>query len=197
MTIELPQHLKKTAELLNRSLHQHPQDMAPPIPAELLGDLSRVGMAAPQVTPVGVSFFERLRSLVASPNFGLAAAAMVTLSVLGPSFLSTAPNKQDAESFRGSKVIHTASEATVVLITAEPETRRLLEASGLFDMSRVIETSDPLVAATISTAKLLVDVKGGAIVGYDNESREILADQLPEDRSDFAERIALAFGALQ
>ncbi|MGB6219930.1 hypothetical protein [Haloferula sp.] len=197
MTIELPQHLEKTAELLKRSLYLHPQDLAPPIPGELVRDLTITQTPAAIMRSPGISPFEKLRSLVVSPGFGLAAAAMVMLSVLSPSFLSTVPNTQETGSFRGSKVIHTASEATIVLITAEPETRRLLEESGLFDMSRVIETTDPLVAATISTAKLLVDVKGGAIVGYDTDSREILADQLPEDRSDFAERIALAFGALQ
>ena len=199
MNIELPQHLKATADLLSSSLRPHPQDTAPPIPKSLLSDLSRrFEQARPaSVTQASkVSWFEKARSFVSTPAFGLAAAAMVVLGFFAPAVMTPPQSEAPTESFRGANVVETASNATIVLITDNSDTRLLLEESGLFDMSVVIETSDPLVAATISTAKLLVDVKGGAIVGYNDKSREVLADQLPADRTEIAERIALAFGAL-
>ena len=200
MNIELPQHLQATADLLSGSLQRHSQDTAPPIPRGLADDLSsRFAPAspAPAVQSSKVSWFEKARSFVATPAFGLAAAAMVVLGFFTPALMTPAQVGTPTESFRGSHVVHTSSNASIVLITDNSETRRLLEESGLFDMSIVIETSDPLVAATISTAKLLVDVKGGAMVAYNAESREVLADHLPDDPSRIAERIALAFGALQ
>ncbi|MEP4079200.1 hypothetical protein [Haloferula sp.] len=199
MNIELPQHLKATADLLSSSLQKHSQDTAPPIPEGLANDLSSRFAPTKQVSAsqsAKVSWFEKARSLVSTPAFGLAAAAIVVIGFFAPAAITPPQSSTTNESFRGAHVVHTGSNASIVLITDNADTRLLLEESGLFDMSVVIETSDPLVAATISTAKLLVDVKGGAIVGYNNKSREVLADQLPEDRTEIAERIALAFGAL-
>lgn len=186
MNIDLPEHLQATARRLSRSLPGHTQDQAPSLPEALLHDLSRVSdtTEAPASKP---SLLARLRSAVSSPAFGLAATAVFVIGFLLPN-----------EVFRGEQppVSVSSHTATVVLITDEPETREILEASGLFDMKFVIETSDPLVAAGITTAKLLVDVKGGAIVGYNAQSREVISDELPTDPAEQAERIALAFGAL-
>ncbi|MEM1085398.1 MAG: hypothetical protein AAGI48_14895 [Verrucomicrobiota bacterium] len=195
MNIELPQHLQATADLLSRSFPGHSQDHAPSLPKSLVEDF--VLQDEPQVAPKPkISLFSKARSFIATPAFGLAAAALIVIGFFSPALLGPADQSTPREAFRGSKLVHATNSATVVLITDEPETRQLLEDSGLFDMEFVIETSDPLVAVSIPTAKLLVDVKGGAIVGYNAESREVVSDELPTDRSKLAERIALAFGAL-
>ena len=194
MNPELPEHLQATAALLSRSLPRHCRESSPAIPADLLGDLSRKSVV--ESPSAKLVWFERARSWVSSPAFGLAAAALVVIGFFAPALMNPAGTAAPQETFRGTHVVNTTSNAAIVLITDHSDTRRLLEESGLFDMSIVIETSDPLVAATIPSAKLIVDVNGGAIVAYNAESREILADQLPEDRSKTAERIALAFGAL-
>lgn len=196
MNIELPQHLKATADLLSRSLHQNPLDEAPAVPKSLVNDLTTRWAPSQAATPM-VSWFSKFHQFVATPGFGLAAAALLVLGFFAPALMTPQQVTKSTETFRGANVAYSASNASIVLITDNSDTRLLLEQSGLFDMSVVIETSDPLVAATLQTAKLLVDVKGGAIVGYNKESREIVADQLPADQSKIAERIALAFGALQ
>lgn len=196
MNIELPEHLKATADLLSKSLHLHPQDKAPAVPESLVSDLATEFVPA-SPTQTKVSWISKIHDLVATPGFGLAAAALLVIGFLAPSLTNPSQNSESAETFRGANVAYSASDASIVLITDNSETRQLLEESGLFDMSAVIETSDPLVAATLQKAKLLVDVKGGAIVGYNKDSREVVADKLPSDRSKVAERIALAFGALQ
>jgi hypothetical protein len=197
MNIELPKTLQPTADLLASSLRPHLRDTAPPIPQSLIQDLVPSLAATETAATAKISWFEKARSFVATPAFGLAAAAMVVLGFFAPALISPLSNDAPNENFRGkAHLVHTSSDAAIVLITDNSDIRVLLEESGLFDMTSVIETSDPLVAATISTAKLLVDVKGGAMVAYNAESREVLADQLPEDRDRIAERIALAFGAL-
>ena len=196
MDNELPQHLKATADLLTRSLKLHPLDTAPPLPEGLVQDLSSRFSPSAAKHQVKISWFEKARSIISTPSFGLAAAALMLFGFIAPSLVGPGATPSN-ETFRGTKVVYSASDAKIVLITEDSTTRRLLEDSGLFDMSAVIETADPIVAASISSAKLLVDVRGGAIVGYNAESREILADQLPSDPDEIAERIALAFGAIQ
>jgi hypothetical protein len=198
MNIELPEHLKSTADLLSKSLHFHPLDTAPAIPDELVSDLSRkFSHAQPSDSAQNSknSLFAKLGSFLATPGFGLAAAAILILGFIAPALMTQ--NTESKETFRGANVTYAASKASIILITDNSETLKNLEDSGLFDMSIVIETTDPLFAASIQGAKLLVDVRGGAIVGYDADSREVLSDELPDDRSKIAEQIALAFGALQ
>jgi hypothetical protein len=197
MNIELPEHLKATADLLSRSLHLHSQDRAPAVPKSLVNDLT--SLAAPIRAPRSrVSWITKIQSLVTTPGFGLAATALLVIGLFAPAMMTSQPQETASqETFRGANVTYSQSNAAIVLLTDNSETRQLMEESGLFDMSVVVETSDPMVAAELQSAKLLVDVKGGAIVGYNAQSREVLADQLPAESTKIAERIALAFGALQ
>ncbi len=196
MNIELPEHLKATADLLSRSLKLHSQDSAPAVPKSLVNDLTSSSAPMP-AAQARVSWLTKIQSLVATPGFGLAAAALLVIG-FAPITKTTQPQETASkETFRGANVSYSQSNAVIVLLTDNSETRQLLKESELFDMSVVIETSDPLVATELQSAKLLVDVEGGAIVGYNAQSREVVAMNSPQNAQRSLNESPSPLGALQ
>lgn len=197
MNIELPNHLRATTELLAGSFKGRSLEQAPSIPRGLLEDLTRSHKPHAASAARTKSPLSRIWELFAAPSFGRPAMALGAVALASILFFGAPGSERKTETYRGTQQIQTGGVATLVLITDDAGFRSLLEESGMFEMESVIQTTDPLVACSVATSKLIVDVRSGNMVGYDAESREVLSDELPDDRTRVAERIATAFGALR
>src|SRR5688572_25489596 len=96
--MDLSPHLHPTRDLLLRSLPTHDREQAPPMPAGLAEELMARFESQPtqafEVLPE--SFFAKLRGFLATPGFGLAAAAVAVVGLAVP--MISGPDK---DSFRG------------------------------------------------------------------------------------------------
>ena len=185
--MQIPTHLQSTRDLLANSLLGSFVEAAPPAPQDLIDDLCQNKAAQPAAHPVHVSLFIQVRQLFATPAFALAAVVMLVL--VG---VTDYPGTSDHSSaFRGAN--HSASASTtIVLLTEDPAYRTLLAQSGLFDMSTVVETTDPQVAASFPTPKLLVDFTSMKVIGYDSQSSEVFSGDVPSASEALIRIIATA-----
>jgi hypothetical protein len=193
-TLPLSPELQPLRDLLATSLIGRSTETAPPAPQELLTDLGRRFSPAAVMAPArtqAVSLFGKLLSMLASPAFGMAAIMMLAIVVV-----RMTPDATSSTTIRGGAAV-SAPAATIVLLTSDPSYHQLLEESGLFDMASVIETSDPLLAAEIAKPKLLIDLESLKMVGYNSQSREVVVNEVPEDRTELLDLILTSLPALE
>lgn len=185
MSEELPDHLKPVREILMDSAISPAEDEAPGAPSDLLDDLeeSLLGTTTPPVTTARASFFEKIRSLFASPAFGAVSALIVVLFIALP-FL----NREEPGGFRSGNEDYTEGPQ-ILLVGIEDEAFEKLAASGLFDTQALIRTDDP---DAIEAPKLVLYFTTQTLVAIGAGGTEMLRKPMPEDRSALPSAIAQA-----
>ena len=187
MDLELPPHLDSVRRRLAASLALCPTEQAPCVPAGLLEDLER-HFDAPVLTPVRErrSWRERVRGLIASPAFGIAAAAMLVLSVATPSLLPETI-------FRGTPSSSTSGDCVPVVLVREPTgIRQLVEGSGDFEAGAVASVDRLDKGLAILGPKVVVDFETGLLRSLDSTGREFFSAPIPEDTAELSTLIAEA-----
>ena len=194
MDDNLPPHLQATRNLLAASLHLHPTDEAPPVPNDLLDDLARRFSPTPETaTPrPSRSYFAAIQSFIARPAFGMAALAVVILTLAVPAILK--PNRASAI-FRGTATTTPVSQnIRIILVKAPPAVRPLLEKSGDFEAS-VISTVEQIESAGTG-ARIVVDYQTSTISALNAAGVVIYSAPLPADFADLSSAIATAVSRL-
>lgn len=196
MHLELPEHLHSTRDLLLRSLPAHPFEQAPAMPAGLADELmARFAPEAAPVTLVGrMSLTDKLRAFLATPGFGLAAAAVVLIGVAMP--LISQPERRK-ETFRGGESTAIAGDAvSIVFVGTNSSLQSVVENSGNFEVSAFRSAPDLAGAMAVGGAKVVVDFSTRKISALDSEGREIHSAKIPGEAEKVAAAVADAVSHL-
>lgn len=187
MDLDLPSHLHSTRDLLMRSLVMHPEQ-APAMPAGLASDLSarfspRPATAAP-VKPV--AWLDKVRHFLATPAFGMAAAAVVVMGIAAP--MVSGPSSE-RETFRGQAAVASADAVGIVFVGNNPEVVSAIRASGDFEASAITTLENE--AAPAGPA-VIVDFSQGTVSSIARDGSTLHREDLPADASGVAAAIASA-----
>ena len=175
------------------SMRTHSTERAPALPKELLEDLTfsvAVQPAAPRRS-LFAALSESLQSMLASPAFGSAAAAIVVLAVASSVIMRPdAPSR--SESFRGASAYSAADTARVILVGAPVGMQDELEnqtdfEDGVFTTSASIEAT-----AGLKGARVIVDFSAGTLTAINVKGETVYQSKLPESTSGISLEIALA-----
>jgi hypothetical protein len=169
---QLPERLLPARDLLSRSLVLHPRELAPAMPSGLAADLAaRFAAQTAQPAPVRISLTERFRNWMASPGFGLTAAAAVVIGVAIP--MLSAPD----EMFRGDKPV-TAATATVKIafIGEDADIEAAIKSSGSFEPFAFAAD-----AASLPGPKVVIDFRTGTVNAVDASGATVHSSPLPAE----------------
>jgi hypothetical protein len=196
MHLELPEHLHSTRDLLLRSLPAHPLEEAPAMPAGLANDLTaRFAQKTVVVTQVvgKISLLERVRSFLATPAFGIAAAAVVVLGVAVPMISKPAPR----ETFRGMDSTAVAGGAvTILFVGTNRAVQSAVEDSGSFEASAFRSAVNLASVREAEGAKVVIDFNTGKIHAIDAAGIEVSSARIPADTGKVAAAVADAVSRL-
>jgi hypothetical protein len=193
MNLDLPEHLHATRNLLMGSMSTHATEQAPALPTALLEDLTRsvtLQQAAPSQSTFA-NFVESLRSLVAGPAFGGAAAAIMVLAVVSTIVLRPDASSQK-DTFRGAASYSAADSARVILVAAPFGLKSELE--DISDFEDGVFSSAPSfeAASELEGARVIVDFAGGTIASFNAKGELVYKTSLPESTSGLSLEIAAA-----
>lgn len=184
----LPDRLLPARDLLSRSLVLHPRELAPAMPSGLAADLAArftAQTAAP--TPVRISLTERFRNWLASPGFGVAAAAAVVIGVAIP--MLSAPD----EMFRGDDTSSVATDTVKIAFIGENA-----------DVSAALKSSDtfePIAfaadAASLPGPKVVIDFGTGTVNAVDASGNTVHSAPLPAEAKKAPAAVADAVSRLR
>lgn len=192
MNLDLPADLQRTADILRNSLMSRTDEKVPALPAGLFEDLSTrfeasTAFAAPAAR---ISLFGRIQSFLATPAFGMAAAALVVLAVVIPGVMEPSGDTA-ATGFRGGSAgAEATASASIVLIGAPQDIVTSLGASGDFEPGSILTTD------TASGPKVIVDFNGSTIISVDADGHPVHSTELPADLDELSAAIAEALGKL-
>lgn len=192
MDLDLPANLQRTADILRNSLMSPAHEKVPAMPAGLFEDLTaRFGASAAfTAPPAKISLFGKIQSFVSTPAFGMAAAALVVLTVVIPGVMEPSGDNA-ATGFRGGSAGSQATaSASIVLIGAPQDIISSLGASGDF------ETGSILTADTASGPKVIVDFDRSTVISVTADGRTVHSAGLPADRAELSAAIAEALSKL-
>lgn len=161
MSEELPDHLKPIRDILMDSANGPDGDDAPGAPEDLLDDLER-SLTGTKVVPTPVlqpGFFEKLRSLIATPAFGTVAALVVVLFVAVPLFKGGHGFRNTGEENRDT--------APIVLLGFDDEAYQRLVSNKLFDPRGLMRVSTQEQADAITSPKIVIDLENSILKAYD------------------------------
>lgn len=179
MKDSIPEHLKPVRQILMDSAQGAPDDEAPPPSGDLLDDLEKSlgGPATSQTAmPAALpSIFERVRSLFATPAFGLVAALVVVLFVALPLF-------QGSHGFRNGGDTETAG-ARVILVGISDESFETLSNNGLFDPQALVRLDHRTDADAMESPKIIVDFEEGMLRAFDAGGNDFYRHHLKVDSS--------------
>ena len=186
----LPSDLQQTAEILRKSLVPRNDGNAPAVPAGLLDDLTaRFGKNSHVIASREISRFRGIRSFVSTPAFGLAAAALVILTVALPPALRISGGT--ATAFRGGSAETAAPTSTsIVLIGAPRGIAESLGESGDFEKGSI------LTADNAPGSKVVVDFNESTITSVAADGQPLHTAGLPADRAELSAAIAEALSKL-
>lgn len=175
----IPDHLKPVRQILMDSAHGPTDDEAPPPSGDLLDDLEK-SLAAPLTSQpkseaASPSFFERVRSLFATPAFGLVAALIVVLFV-------AVPLLQNGHTFRKGGGA-TSESAPVVLVGIDDKAYDKLATDGLFDPQALLRLDTRAEADAIASPKIIVDFEEGMLRAYDAGGNDFYRHVIKTDSS--------------
>ena len=140
------------------------------------------------------SFFAKLRNFVATPGFGIAAAAVVLLGV-GMPMLSKGPERK--ESFRGTNVpVQTGEGVGICFVGRNLELQSAIEKSGSFEVSAFRSAANREAANALTGAKVVVDFGDDTITAYDAAGEVVHTAKLPDDPARVASAVADAVSRL-
>jgi|GEM_PF-4183497 len=187
MELELPPHLDSVRQRLAASLALHPADQAPATPSGLLEDLERHFDTSVMV-PVREKrpWRDRLRSMLASPAFGIAAAVVVVIGF-------TLPSLFEPSSFRGGPTAAPSGQAVQIVLVDEPTgIRHMVETSGDFEAGAVASVDQLEKVFSILGPKVIVNFETGLLRAVDSAGTEYFSAPIPENTADLSTVIAEA-----
>jgi hypothetical protein len=194
MNAELPPQLEPTRQVLEASLRLRPEEKTPVVPDGLLDELndrfaSRRIVIEPKRHSVWV---EGLKRLLASPGFGLSAAAVLLLGIVTP-ILQHQSVPPATERFRGHQLPGQASSpAMIVLVGEPPEMANNLALSGQFVKDRVMSVKDLAATESVANPKIILDFDSASIRAIDEEGETVHRGTLPESIADLSSAVAEA-----
>jgi len=197
MDLSLPDRLHPTRDLLMHSLPLHPSEKAPAMPAGLAADL--MARFAPQVEVVTVvapaSWFEKVRSFLATPGFGAVAAAVVVLGVAIP--MVSSPGQTTTETFRGGpSTVVTGSAVRIVFVGENAAVQDAVEESGSFEASALGSVATLEMANAVTGPKVIVNFATRTIIAYSASGTSIHSVMIPENADEVSGVIAAAVSML-
>ncbi|MGB6219928.1 hypothetical protein [Haloferula sp.] len=175
----------------------HATEQAPALPTALLEDLTRTASSLPSSSRQSslAGLFESLRSMMASPAFGGAAAAVMVLAIASAVMLrpdASAPG----ETFRGAGSFSAANSARVILVGASTELQHELEAISDLEDGVFSSVSSTEGLEEIKGALVIVDFKAQTITGINAKGEVAYSSDLPASASSTSLEIALALSRL-
>lgn len=193
MDLQLPDRLHATRDLLMRSLMTDPRERAPAIPADLLADLE--ARFAPRrvilVPEPKISWFGKVSAFLATPAFGIAAAAVVVIGVAVP--MISGPATGLPESFRGgSNPALSASSARIIFLGENPTLRSAIEDSGNFEASALISELSESTVDAMEGPKVIVNFTSGTITAVDSKGATVHRSLIPTKAADAAAAVSTA-----
>ncbi|MCW1926566.1 hypothetical protein OKA05_28700 [Luteolibacter arcticus] len=173
MDSDLPARLLPARDLLARSLALHPRDFAPAMPIGLAADLTaRFAPRMAESTPARVSLTDRFRNWLASPGFGLAAAAAVVVAAAIP--MISAPDA--GEIFRGDATASATDTVRIAFIGENADAQAEIKSSGTFEP--IAFAAD---AASLPGPKVVIDFRTGTVNSVDRAGVTVYSCPLPAD----------------
>jgi hypothetical protein len=194
MHLELPEHLHSTRDLLLRSLPAHPLEEAPAMPAGLAEELMARFVPKTIIMPVveGASLLGKLRAFLATPAFGVTAAAVVILGVAAP--MVSQPTQ---ETFRGADSSAVAGGAvTILFVGTNRAVQSAVENSGNFEPSAFRSAVDLSSVQDVAGPKVLIDFNTGKIQAIDATGGEAYSASIPAEAEKVAGAVADAVSRL-
>ena len=193
MNPDLPQNLHSTRDLLMASMRTPSNEHAPALPKGLLEDLTRSVAYQPGSARQGQfsSFLNGLRSMFASPAFGVAAAAIAILAVASTVALSPVDSQQ-TDTFRGAANYSAAESIQVILVGAPNGMMRDLESATDFEDGIFTAASSVESLQTIEGPRVIVDFTSKKITGIGSDGQTVYATELPVSTSGISLEIASA-----
>ena len=188
MDPDLPERLLPARDLLSRSLVLHPRELAPAMPSGLAADLA-AHFAPPTAAsaPARIPLAERFRNWLASPSFGLTAAAAVVIGVAIPMISAPGP-----ELFRGkNKLSTTADTVRVAFIGEDAKIQAELESSDNFEAFAF-----PTDAASLPGPKVVIDFRTGTITSVNSSGDTVHSSRLPAEAKQAPDAVADAISRL-
>ena len=188
MDPDLPERLLPARDLLSRSLVLHPRELAPAMPSGLAADLAARFTAQPAApTPVRISLSERFRNWLASPGFGVAAAAAVVIGVAIP--MLSAPD----EMFRGDDSMSVATDTVKIAFIGEnPDVAAAIKSSGTFEPFAFAAD-----AASLPGPKVVIDFRTGTVNAVDATGNTVHSSPLPAEAKKAPDAVADAVSWLR
>ena len=197
MHLDLPERLTGTRDLLTRSMPSHPIEKAPPMPAGLASDLAArfaPKVAAPPVS-ANTTWFDRVRSFLATPGFGAVAAAVVVIGIAVPLFSGDKPEAR--ESFRGAETTAaTVAQARIFFVGDNAAALTAIESSGNFEASALVKSASAEAAQAASGPKVVVDFASGTVTAFDAAGAELSKSELPADGAKATAAVVKAVSGL-
>jgi len=191
MNDELPEHLRPLREILMNAAHGRDEENFPPAPDDLLDDLEKkLGgrPPAPARPLVRDPWHVRLTRFLASPGFGLAAAAIVVLLIATPLF-------KGPDRFRNQGQPANTTGIRVVLVAPDQGTLDRLSGSGLIDPASQVVAENAAAAQAIAVPKLVLDFQTARFEGWSADGTLLFTEPLP-DPADQASAIASGLSRL-
>lgn len=193
MNLDLPPNLESTRNLLSGSLLLHATEQAPPVPADLLGDLARRFNSTPvaATTVSSQSWIETVQAFIARPSFGMAALAIVILGIAVPRMIDSTPS---SGGFRGA-VSPTAEirKIRIILVQSPSGFQQTLANLGDFESGMI---SSATSSDSITGPRILVDFATSTITALSASDEKIHTAPLPKDAEEISAAIATAISRL-
>lgn len=187
MDPDLPERLLPARDLLARSLMLHSREPAPAMPSGLAADLAvRFASRADESSAPRITLFEKVRTWLASPGFGVAAAAVVVVGVAIP-MLST----PDPEFWRGGFGASAGTTVRIAFIGEDAKAEAEIKSSRNFEA--VAFAAD---AASLPGPKVVINFRTGIISAVNAEGTTIHSWPLPAEPKKVPDAIADAISRL-
>lgn len=197
MNLDLPPHLHATRDLLMGSMKTHATEQAPALPTALLEDLTRTASRQPialrQNSLAGL--FESLRSMMASPAFGGAAAAIMVLAIASAVILRPDASSS-GDTFRGAGSFSESTSARVILVGASTGLQEELKAISDLERGAFSSVSSTEGIEEIKGALVIVDWEAQTITAINAKGEIAYSNDLPTSTSSLSLEIALALSRL-
>lgn len=196
MKLELPPQLEQTRRMLEGSLRLRPSETVPAVPAGLLDDLNRRFISQKIVIEPKRRFARsgRLRNLISSPAFGLAAAAVMVFGIVTP-FVIRGSDSDAVDSVRGISG-DVSAPAMIVLVNSPADLENTLAHSGQFESGSLISVRDLAAATDIPEPKVVLDFETAMIRSINADGETVHTGMLPERIADLTLSVAEALSHL-
>ncbi|BCX50350.1 hypothetical protein HAHE_42580 [Haloferula helveola] len=177
--------------MLAGSLRLRASEPAPAVPSGLLDDLNQRFSTRKIVieAPRQFTLFRRLRSMLETPAFGMAAAIILVLAIAGPTLRQMGGG--DSHSFRGTPG-SVEAPVRIVLIDGPAELPNFLKSSTDIEPGSLISVGDYGAAMSLEGPKVILDFKHSIIRSHSENGEVVYSDTIPESLAMLADAISEA-----